>query len=259
MKRRILGLGLCPLLLVSCGDQADSNPPPSASANQELVAALPDPPKPPAKYDLKEGNDYAYITAVSEEDAKAGKVAGDVLMFRYLGKEDGVHKVARLSDDGQILFTDTCAEPCVIIKMEGGKRIAYNPNSVIGSVFQDAINGYLDVSPARNATATGSSERKIASTIPSAFRGAWDENETSCEAGVSEFALRVSGSKLEFYESDAEVKSVRVLNSRAVAITATSAGEGQVWDSTMELVLSRSGNELTVRNAGSEFTRSRCA
>lgn len=56
-----------------------------------------------------------------------------------------MHVVASLKDQGQIVYRSRCAEPCVIIKNDGGSRTAYNPASIIGSVFEDAINGQLDV------------------------------------------------------------------------------------------------------------------
>lgn len=172
-----------------------------------------------------------------------------------------MHTVAVLSDDRKIAGKRTCADPCVIIKNEDGSRVAYAPDSVIGSVFEDAINGYLEQAPAQNSEGTGElagAKASSAKLIPAAFHGEWDKNIASCGAVSSVFRLRVSRTTLDFYESVADVRSLKILNPRAVAITATSAGEGQVWDSEMELVLSRSGNELTVRSSGDRFTRIKC-
>ena len=36
---------------------------------------------------------YMYVSAVSEEDQKRGMKTGDVVMFRYLGKEGGIYRL----------------------------------------------------------------------------------------------------------------------------------------------------------------------
>lgn len=238
------------------------------SGSNQLVTitptAPPAPPKivapavPPHNYALKEGLIYSYIATVSEEDKKDGKATGDVSIFKYLGKQDGMHVIASLNDKEQIVYRSRCAEPCVIIKTDFGSRTAYNPSSIIGAVFEDAIAGRLD------ADSNISKPRKIPENvaapgfIPARFRGEWNDELNACGTDLSDGRLVITSSKLAFYESDAFVMRLATLNPNALKITASSAGEGQEWTSEMKLVLSRSDNDLTITMAGSSFTRHRC-
>lgn len=252
---------LCYLLLMLCVTSCDdksSNPEQPTPIAPATPSVAPSPSASPHNYDLREGSNYAYIAAISEDQRKAGKAAGDVLMFRYLGKANGLHTVALLNDAGTVVDTSVCAEPCVIIKHQNGSRTAYNPNAVLGAVFEDAINGHLEVTSGNPSHSIETVADVSASQVPSAFRGEWDGGPSPCQTDPSDTRLRIGARKLEFYESDAEVKSVRSTSSRAVTIRTVSTGEGETWDSEMELVLSRSGNELTIRSEGFESTRNRC-
>jgi hypothetical protein len=103
---------------------------------------------PQHRYDFKEGRTYGYISAVSEEDQKKGKAAGDVSTFTYQGNEGSVYRLALVDPKGVQLARYECTKPCVAIKAYWAngdvQRIAYNPDSVIGSVYQDAMNGFLE-------------------------------------------------------------------------------------------------------------------
>jgi hypothetical protein len=119
---------------------------PAGNVATPTVAAPQPPPPPSHRYSFKEGDAYGYIAAVSEEDRKRGKAAGDVLMFRYAGFWDNEFHLEELNANGDIVGVDTCAKPCVAIKSyEGGQidRVAYNPDSVIGAAFDDAMSGRL--------------------------------------------------------------------------------------------------------------------
>jgi len=257
MTRWTLLLGALAAALASCGGQADQEMP----VAEPTPFAIPEPSKPPHRYDLKDGSDYAYIAGVSEEERKAGKAAGDVLMFRYLGKQDGLHTLAMLSDSGKIIGKSACAEPCVIIKNNDGSRTAYTPESVIGSAFQDALNGYLEEAAGGGKATANEDPRPAAdqvASIPAAFRGEWNGDLSACGTGLSDTRLRVSEKKLQFYESDAEVKSAKIISSRAIEISALFTGEGETWNSELKLALSRSGNDLTIQMGGDDFTRIKC-
>lgn len=94
--------------------------------------------------------------------------------------------------------------------------------------------------------------------VPSPFRGEWNEDLSACGTAQNDSRLRITGTNLAFHESDGEVKRVIVHNSRAITVSATFAGEGEVWDAVQQLVLSRSGKNLTINREGSSFTRHRC-
>jgi hypothetical protein len=94
--------------------------------------------------------------------------------------------------------------------------------------------------------------------VPVLFRGEWNEDLSACGSDSNDSRLRIYARKLAFYESDGEVKRVIFHNIRAITVRASFAGEGQVWDADQTLVLSRSGNDLTITKEGSSFTRHRC-
>jgi hypothetical protein len=261
VKKYQIILSLAAILLFSSCDDGK----PETQKLAYTPSSPPPPPLPSHNYDLKEGVVYSYIAAISEEDEKKGIGVGDVSMFKYLGNQDGRYTVASIGDDGKIIYTSSCTNPCVVIKNDTGRRTAYNPNSIIGAVFQDAISGQLIVSSSRKTSNIEASEslqgreniQKI-TEIPMAFRGEWGDEPSACGTGLSDSRLVISAKLLAFYESDAEIKTVTKENARVISVTASSAGEGQVWESKMQLTLSRSGDDLTVNNEGVSSTRHRC-
>lgn len=143
MQLRSAAFALC-VVLSACSEQ-----PPATDNTLEIAkpkAGL-EQAKPSQNYDFKEGEIYGYIAAVSDEEKKTGKAAGDVLTFKYLGDANGITRLKSLSPNGSEVANYECATPCVAIKvLRGGEvvdRIAYTPDSVIGSVFEDAMNGHL--------------------------------------------------------------------------------------------------------------------
>jgi len=111
-------------------------------------------PTPPVQhnYDFREGSAYGYVAGLSEEERRTGRAAGDVLMFRYRGMQNGRHVVEQLTPDGRSAGMSSCADPCHAIRSGSGSNVhltAYNPASIIGSVFEDAIAGRLVVAPTR--------------------------------------------------------------------------------------------------------------
>jgi hypothetical protein len=219
----------------------------------------------PPNYDEKEGDTYLYVAAVSEEDRKAGRSAGNVVMFRYLGEANGTFRIASVGESGKQFGVSTCPRQCKVIKTtwsDGSvRRLGYDPASVIGSAFEDAFNGHLQAakggaeppslsakSPQANAGGDG------ATVIPRAFVGEWNTDPGACGTGLSDTRLRIESGRLRFYESDGDVRDVTVHNSRSVTVNASFSGEGQTWNDTVQMTLSRSGNELTIDG----FTRTRC-
>lgn len=101
------------------------------------------PEKPAPQYIEHKGGVYYYSAAVSENDQKSGQAAGEVVGFRYLGRN---------SDGDYILQQDgtprraTCSDPCRVIHYNLGPPLAYEPGSVIGAAMTDALNGNLEIS-----------------------------------------------------------------------------------------------------------------
>jgi hypothetical protein len=198
------------------------------------------------------------VTAVSEEDRKKGNAAGKVVMYQYLGVFGGKHRLRSIAESGRALATWECSVPCRIIKRVGTpvERIPYEPTSIIGGAFQDALGGRLEPimkagDPANQAT---ESDLVPAMPIPAQFWGEWNQRPEHCGTGLNDSGLRIAARKIEFYESDAEVTRVVSKSARAIVVTATLSGEGQVWSDQFEFVLSRSGDELSQ----GDFVRYRC-
>lgn len=91
-------------------------------------------------------------------------------------------------------------------------------------------------------------------SIPAAFLGEWNERLADCGTGNNDTRLRIEPKRIRYYESDAEVRRVVIHNSRAVTVEASFAGEGETWNDTVQMVLSRSGADLTT----GDLTRHRC-
>lgn len=121
--------------LISCGSAEQP------SAVPEEIQSPQPPPAPLPNYSERDGSNYYYAAALSEDDKKAGKAAGSVVVFRYRGEKDGVFK---LESEG---VTFRCKNPCSIIrgvdKYGNEQNMQYVPESIIGSAFDDAFNGFM--------------------------------------------------------------------------------------------------------------------
>ena len=122
---------------------------PTATLNvEENMITTETPPSP--NYSEREGDVYMYVAAVSDEDQKKGKKAGDVVLFRYLGKKGDVHRLENVDDAGRRLAVSECASECKVIKevnaYGGVERLGFDSGSIIGAAFEDAIAGRLVVS-----------------------------------------------------------------------------------------------------------------
>lgn len=144
------------LLLSACGNASeDENRLPDRNATaipvSQPISPVPEPAQPAPimpdhNYEERRGWDYLYVAAVSEEDRKKGRAAGNVVTFQYLGLNgDGQHVLASMNTDGSVWRTASCKSQCRVIEYSDGRRIAYSPESVIGAAFQDAFRGKLRV------------------------------------------------------------------------------------------------------------------
>ena len=250
------------LFLTACGEEKSSEPKrlPLSLGNTisnapEIVNPAPTPPN----YVEKEGDIYYYVSAVSDEDQKKGKAVGEVLPLRYVGESDGIFNLQLLSDNGQVISSYECPKECRIIKrMSGGKlqRMPYEPSSVIGSAFQDALAGKLIASKkSRQQMSSTTPDRHNEGKIPSAFIGEWNADLAACRTALNDSRLRIEKDRIRFHESDASVRNVVSQSERAVRVTASFVGEGQSWTDTISMTLSSSRNELTIEG----LARYRCS
>lgn len=211
-------------------------------------------PSTPPNFAESENWTYHYVTAVSDEDREKGRALGDIVSYQYRGMRNGRHVLASVDDDGAVLGESECSDPCRIITSRHGRRtrrLPYDNGSVIGSAFEDAMNGHLQV---RGARRDDPRLQSASATIPAIFVGEWNEDPSHCGTGLGDTRLRIEPRVARFYESDAQVTGVTVHNSRSVTVEASSAGEGEVWNDSFTMVLSRSNNELTIDG----LTRQRC-
>lgn len=145
---RIAVVAIIALWVAGCHKSATSPPPatPSqASDGSETSSSAPAVVAAAAhNYQTRDGNLYCYQTAISQDALNAGQAASDVLCFRYLGEHDSVYRFSPEQTPGVIV---SCATPCETIKFtvagEIVKRVTFEPNSVIGGAFEDAMNGQL--------------------------------------------------------------------------------------------------------------------
>lgn len=127
--------------------------PPPQGASPPVTQPTTEPPTPAPEthnYNFAEDGAYGYVSAVSEEDRKRGVAIGDVLLFRYLGKSEGLYRIQWLNDSGQVISYYECPRQCGAIKAYAGgtmHRIPYNPQSLVGAAFEDAFLGKLRAKP----------------------------------------------------------------------------------------------------------------
>lgn len=172
VKSAFLPLILC----LAIGACEDANPPPGPAPPAYRVEVSPEPtlhptptpqPSPAHNYDERDGVLYSYVAAISEEDRKSGKAAGDVINFAYLGEENGVHVLVQVRPNGSIASRSTCRKPCRVITRDDGSQVGYNENSIIGAAFADALAGRLQQAQYRpNQVATPAPPAALAEQKP---------------------------------------------------------------------------------------------
>jgi hypothetical protein len=128
----------------------------NASATVPLVspqAAPSPPPLPTHKYDFEDKGVYGYVAAVSDEERAKGRATGELSLFAYRGSKQGVHRLT-MYNDAMVRFGDyECETPCRVIRSLSGetvvRRIPYNPSSILGAAFADALAGRLRINGPR--------------------------------------------------------------------------------------------------------------
>jgi hypothetical protein len=138
-RRRFMRITLAALVLLALAGCGTDTPTASQTAAEPTETPTPN-------YAEEKSGTYYYVGGVSDNDKAEGKAAGDVMAFRYLGKNaEGEHKVLFVDDDGSALITATCPDQCRIISASTGDKYPYDPQAMIGSVFEDVLAGRLEV------------------------------------------------------------------------------------------------------------------
>jgi hypothetical protein len=252
MARLLVASGMC-ALLAGCSKEQPS-PPPVFVPTAQAAAPAPTPtPTPSPNYAEEDNGVYYYIAAVTPKQKEEGQATGQVIGFRYRGiNDDGLHGLESMSDDGkQVMARAYCASPCKIIRYQDGSRTAFNPESIIGSAFEDALAGRLK---AAFLDRPRGKETAGADLIPTPFTGEWNTDLAACGTGLNDSRLRITASEMHFYESTGKVTKVKSEGPRVISVTASFAGEGERWTNTEKMTLSPSGAELTIDG----FARQRC-
>lgn len=208
-------------------------------------------------YDEEEDGTYFYVAAVSEEEEKEGKAVGSVVAYNYVGKNDKDQHVLLLVDNaGRTIRTSSCSEPCKIIRHNDGERTPYSPMSIIGSAFEDAINGKL-IPKSQKATKEAVSYPQFVSSVPKAFQGRWDEmTQDGCEGREARFAIEPA--QFFNFEVQWDVTKVKLYSANEADIHTTTKDEsGNQIDEIWEFKTIDKGRSLTSRKSGGPFFR-RC-
>jgi hypothetical protein len=254
-------IGIFSLALSSCGQSGQPNPVDEyettnqASTNAAIAAPSTELPN----YAEREGDTYLYTTAVSEEEQKRGQAVGNVVIYRYRGEKDGVHVLENVGLDGRVTTISECSEPCRIIRSRYRgtlDRIPFDSTSVIGSAFEDAIAGRLQIARPSNRTIASASEKAAGDkpSLPQTFIGEWNTSLRDCGTGLNDSRLRVEANRIRFYESEGTFTAITVHSPRSVTIKASLSGEGETWEDTYRMELSVHGQDLTIDG----LTRHRC-
>lgn len=93
-----------------------------------------------------EDGEYAYPEALTDEERSEGEASSKVLMFRYLGVNNGVYKVAG-DDNGELTIAE-CQKDCAVIKITDPngavEYMTFNATSIVGEALTDAFDGQLE-------------------------------------------------------------------------------------------------------------------
>lgn len=139
-------LALAFIGLTACGQsqqQTSTAPAPVA----EIVEA----PVADHYYSMKEGLQYGYETALSEDQRAAGQMANTLTMFKYAGEKDGVYQVYT-EESGNVFTSIQCTNPCDFMKIMmfadheliSTERLKATEGTIGWLVMADAINGKLE-------------------------------------------------------------------------------------------------------------------
>ncbi len=153
MKKSTLFISLFAAgVLLGCGEAKTEAAKPAAQST-ETVSEAPEaaaPAKSDHYYSMRDGDEYGYERAISQDEQNQGQAANQLLMVKYAGQKDGKYQV--YVQDKQTFGVFECSAQCDYIKSMTffGKehikteRMKGGPESVAGAALTDAINGKLE-------------------------------------------------------------------------------------------------------------------
>ena len=167
-----LGLSGCDRAADSGGAQSSASEATSATTDATSPTVADNTPALPShNWTVKEGQDYGYAAALSDDDRRAGRGASQVLMFHYLGVNSSGQYVVESYSNGTIMQA-ACAKPCEVIHVAApgaDDHITFNPETVIGMVLTDAMNGQLEIFGSHSPAAAGTTPPPAAASPPAAL------------------------------------------------------------------------------------------
>jgi len=161
-----------------------------------------------------DGGSYFYESALSEEDIYEGKGVGEITEVQYLGQDrKGFHKIRFLDGDRSSHLSAKCKNPCKLVELNsefGSEKLPFNPNTIIGGVFEDIFNGSL--MPSRFGSFLNEDEydgdvrEKYLRVAPNPLRCTWYREGLDKE--IIAFSISDDGKSISIFEnSDNEVVS----------------------------------------------------
>ena len=147
MKKLAIAIALTGALgLTACNQQ-----PAAAMVVPEQAEIAPEPLRIDHYYSMKDGYEYGYEQAISQDSAEAGQVASTLIMFKFSGEKDGVYQ-AYSKNTSEVITTLQCNNPCDFIKvmtfLNGQhlttERLKATEGSIGWTVMADVINGKLE-------------------------------------------------------------------------------------------------------------------
>lgn len=136
------------VVLFGCEQQES----PRAAANDPAKIAPPVPVK-THNYSLRDGYEYGYERALSNEDRNKGQATSALMMAKYAGQRDGKHQVYIKNTEvaGAVIVAE-CTNPCDFLKsmvfyqgnLVSSERMRVMPGLIGWMMLEDAINGELE-------------------------------------------------------------------------------------------------------------------
>ncbi len=148
----ILSIAIGASVLSGCGNNDDAEKQPTSNAKEAQAEIAPETPKVDHWYSMKDGYEYGYEQAVSQDQANAGQVGSTLMMFKYAGQKDGIYQVYSTDSTTGAMTVAQCSNPCdfmkVMVFFQGEhiktERLKAQEGMVGWYVMSDAINGKLE-------------------------------------------------------------------------------------------------------------------
>jgi hypothetical protein len=125
--RKTLAIGSVAIFVISLAmvgvlaDDEKKDKPANNESSAPVSIDIPVKPAPLHHYVLKDGYEYGYEAALTENEKSNGRVAGQILMFKYSGSKGDTVQLFQTSDDLTMIVQ--CEFPCDFIKL-----ITYSPH-----------------------------------------------------------------------------------------------------------------------------------